>query len=97
MFGIRLIRSRNLPERVPRVATTIEKRIHTMRGHRVMLSPDLARRYGVEPRALVQAVVRNRQRFPSDFMFQLTARDLAKLKSQTVISTCGMPRRPLAN
>ena len=83
--------------RIPRVATTIDERIHTVRGHRVMLSPDLAQLYGVEPRALVQAVVRNRQRFPADFMFQLSARDVANLKSQTVISSWGGRRaRPYA-
>ena len=83
--------------RIPRVATTIDERIHTVRGHRVMLSPDLAQLYGVEPRALVQAVVRNRQRFPADFMFQLSARDVANLKSQIVISSWGGRRaRPYA-
>jgi hypothetical protein len=92
-----LIRSQDVAERIPRVATTIDERIHTVRGHRVMLSPDLAQLYGVEPRALVQAVVRNRQRFPADFMFQLSARDVANLKSQIVISSWGGRRaRPYA-
>ena len=50
----------------------IESHIFLIRGHKVMLSTDLAALYGVEPRALVQAVKRNRDRFPSDFMFQLT-------------------------
>ena len=86
-----------MPERVPKAAATIEDRIHTVRGHRVMLSPDLALLYGVEPRALMQAVARNRTRFPSDFMFQLTARDVANLKSQIVISSWGGRRaRPYA-
>jgi len=47
----------------------------------------------VEPRALVQAVKRNRERFPKDFMFQLSAREFAVLKSQIVISTWGGARR----
>ena len=51
----------------------LEARIHVLRGLRVMLSSDLAELYGVEPRALVQAVKRNPDRFPPDFMFQLTA------------------------
>ena len=51
-----------------------------------MLSRHLAELYGVETRALVQAVKRNAERFPDDFMFQLTAAELAGLKSQIVIS-----------
>lgn len=51
-----------------------------------MLSPDLAALYGVEPRALVQAVKRNPARFPEDFMFQLSAEEWEGLRSQTVIS-----------
>ena len=47
----------------------------------------------MEPRALVQAVKRNRERFPKDFMFQLSAREFAVLKSQIVISTWGGARR----
>lgn len=48
----------------------IEKRIFLIRGQRVMLSTDLAELYGVEPRVLVQAVKRNIDRFPEDFMFR---------------------------
>ncbi len=58
-----------------------------------MLSPDLARLYGVEPRALVQAVKRNRDRFPADFMFQPTKEEFESLKSQIVISSWGGLRR----
>ena len=54
-----------------------------------MLSPDLAALYGVEPRALVQAVKRNRTRFPDDFMFQLAPDEWRILKSQSVISSWG--------
>ena len=71
----------------------LEERIHTLRSQRVMLSPDLATLYGVEPRALVQAVKRNRGRFPPDFMFQLTSQESAILKSQSVISSHGGSRR----
>ena len=60
--------------------------IRTVRGHRVVLSTEVAQLYGVEPRALVQAVKRNNGRFPPDFMFQLTAREWAALKSQFVTS-----------
>ena len=51
-----------------------------------MLSSDLAELYQVEPRALIQAVKRNIDRFPDDFMFQLTRDELSLLKSQSVIS-----------
>jgi hypothetical protein len=67
----------------------IEQAILLVRGHRVMLSPDLAALYGVEPRALVQAVKRNRTRFPDDFMFQLAPDEWRILKSQSVISSWG--------
>jgi hypothetical protein len=71
----------------------IERRIFLVRGHKVMLSTDLARLYEVEPRALVQAVKRNIERFPSDFMFQLTNSEFQDLKSQIVISSWGGMRR----
>ena len=53
----------------------IERSILLIRGHKVMLSTDLAELYGVEPRILVQAVKRNINRFPQDFMFQLSKED----------------------
>jgi hypothetical protein len=58
-----------------------------------MLSIDLAELYGVEPRVLVQAVKRNIDRFPADFMFQLSRSELAALKSHIVISSWGGMRR----
>lgn len=62
------------------VATTdIESAIHIIRGRRVMLSTDLARLYHVTPKALVQAVKRNKERFPDDFMFRLTLLELRAL------------------
>ena len=54
-----------------------------------MLSTDLAQLYGVEPRALVQAVKRNIERFPEDFMFPLTKDEFAVLKSQIVTDRLG--------
>jgi len=71
----------------------IENRIFLVRCQRVMLSTDLAAPYGVEPRALVQAVKRNSARFPEDFMFQLDSAEFADLKSQIVISSWGGMRR----
>jgi len=58
-----------------------------------MLSTDLAVLYGVEPRAVVQAVQRNRGRFPRDFFFQLSSAEVRILKSQIVISSWGGARR----
>ena len=55
-----------------------------LRGERVMLDADLAALYGVEIRVLVQAVKRNTERFPEDFMFQLTAEEHVFLRSQIV-------------
>jgi hypothetical protein len=59
-----------------------------------MLGTDLAQLYDVEPRALFQAVKRNANRFPVDFMFQLTAREFALLKSRIVTSSWGGLRGP---
>jgi hypothetical protein len=64
----------------------IERRILLIRGHKVMLDADLAELYGVEVRALNQAVRRNTDRFPEDFMIQLSWKEAqAVLRSQTVI------------
>ena len=71
----------------------IEQTILLIRGHRVMLSTVLADLYAVEPRVLIQAVKRNRDRFPADFMFQLTEQEFDHLKSQIVISSWGGLRR----
>ncbi len=74
------------------VASKISQKIYFLRGHRVMLSTDLARLYGVEARALIQAVQRNIDRFPADFLFQLTADEHKNLKSRFVISSWGGAR-----
>jgi hypothetical protein len=65
----------------------IERSILLIRGHKVMLSTDLAELYQVEARVLVQAVKRNIARFRQDFMFQLTEEEFLNLKSQIVISS----------
>ena len=64
---------------------TIQSKIYEIRGQRVMLDSDLAAMYGVETRALNQAVKRNIERFPEDFMFQLTKGEFEILKSQIAI------------
>ncbi len=80
-------------ERVIIPTERIERHIFLIRGEKVMLSTHLAQLYDVEPRALVQAVKRNLARFPKDFMFQLSAKELADLKSQIVTSSWGGARR----
>ena len=62
----------------------IEQRIFLLRGQKVMLSPHLAELYGVEPRVLMQAVKRNLERFPDDFMFQLAPQEVRSSRSQIV-------------
>jgi hypothetical protein len=65
----------------------IEKRIYLIRGKKVMLDFDLADLYGVENKYLKRQVRRNRRRFPSDFMFQLTKEE--NLRCQNVTSSYG--------
>jgi hypothetical protein len=72
---------------------TVEGRIYLLRGEKAMLSTDLAHLYRVAPRALVQAVKRNLDRFPDDFMFQLSSDEFRDLKSQIVTSSWGGLRR----
>ena len=71
----------------------IAQKIFVVRGLKIMLSTHLAELYGVEPRSLVQAVKRNKERFPEDFMFQLNNKEFTALKSQIVISSWGGLRR----
>jgi len=73
----------------------IENLIYTVRNVQVMLDFDLAEIYQVETRALNQAVNRNVERFPDDFMFQLTQPEWENLKSHFVISSQHGGRRTL--
>lgn len=73
----------------------IENRIFNIRGVQVMLDNDLAEMYRVETRVLNQAVKRNVERFPDDFMFQLTEEEWKNLKSQNVMSSEHGGRRTL--
>src|SRR6266576_3324866 len=81
------------PSKLPIPVSIIEQRIYLIRDKKVMLSNDLAELYQVEVRTLVQAVKRNKDRFPADFMFQLNAKEFQNLKSQIVISSWGGVRR----
>ena len=67
----------------------IENKIFMIRGYKVMLDKDLAHLYGVDPRALRQQVKRNSNRFPGDFMFQLTKEELRSVVSQNVTPSIG--------
>jgi hypothetical protein len=63
--------------------------ILVVRGCRVILDADLAVLYGVPTKALLQAVRRNAERFPEDFMFELSGQELRDLRSQSVTSSWG--------
>ena len=73
----------------------IESRIYLIRGEKVILSHQIAELYGVAARVLMQAVKRNRERFPADFMFQITKGELEILKSHFVISSLSWGGRRL--
>jgi hypothetical protein len=83
----------------PRLPTSrIDGAILRARGRNVMLDTDLATLYGVTTKQLIQAMKRNRVRFPSDFAFQLSVAEFANLRSQTVTSSSwgGRRSRPYA-
>jgi len=70
-------------------AEHIERKIYLIRGHKVMLDSDLAELYGVATKVFLQAVKRNLNRFPEDFIFQLNYQEVAALRSQFVTSKPG--------
>jgi hypothetical protein len=74
----------------------IQQRILFVRERHVMLDEDLAKLYGVETRRLTEQVKRNRERFPPDFMFQLTKDEAAALRSQSATSNPGRGGRRYA-
>ena len=71
------------------IQETIERRIHLLRGMKVILDADLAALYGVQTHRLNEQVKRNIERFPNDFAFQLTETETANLISQIAISSSG--------
>src|SRR6266853_6955040 len=77
------------------ITERIHQTIFLIRGQKVILDAHLAELYAVETRTLIQAVTRNIKRFPRDFMFQLTKREFANLRSQIVISSLWGGRRSL--
>ncbi len=80
------------------LAIQVERRIYLIRGEKVMLDFELPELYRVETRALKQAVRRNADRFPGDFMFKLNANEMGSLVSQNVIPSRGKfgGARPMA-
>lgn len=74
--------NKSLTNHLPFPTTLIERRIHIIRGQEVMLDSDLAELYQVLTKNLNKAVARNRNRFPADFMFQLTPQETKNLRFQ---------------
>lgn len=86
----------------PELSVTTNKiveKIYVIRGAKVMLDRDLAEMYGVETRRLKEQVSRNKERFPEDFMFELSAEEFNHWRSQIAISNAdkmGLRHRPMA-
>jgi hypothetical protein len=70
-------------------AELVERRIYLIRGQKIMLDADLAELYGVPTKRLNEAVRRNPDRFPEDFMFQLTGEEARSLRSHFATSNTG--------
>ena len=100
MRGTKMKKAANGRTRVKSVVSIqqIAAKILTLRGATVMVDSDIAGLYNVETRALIQAVKRNKRRFPEDFMFQLTLEEFENWRSQFVMSNpsakMGLRRRP---
>lgn len=77
------------PRKSPAPLSAVEGVIHTIRGERVILDADLAKLYGVETKALNRAIQRNRDKFPPDFLFQLTSQEHESLRCQIGTSKMG--------
>lgn len=80
---------KNKPVTLAQPIEAVVSRILLLRHQKTLIDADLAELYGVETRVLVQAVKRNLERFPEDFMFQLTTQEFNNLISQSVISSSG--------
>ena len=76
-----------MPKRLPAPPVQVESRILILRRQKVILDIDLAELYGVPVKRLNEQVKRNQDRFPADFMFQLTAKEHDILRSQIATST----------
>ena len=80
---------RTIAKQSPVVSDEVARAIVVIREHRVLLDEDLASLYGVTTKALLQAVRRNRERFPDDFLLELTDAEWAALRSQSVTLETG--------
>ena len=90
---MKALKSQNATSMVAIPTERIEQRILLIRGQKVMLDADLAELYGVPTKVFNQAVRRNISRFPADFMFRLSRRELDILRSQFVTSSSWGGRR----
>ncbi|HKJ46628.1 MAG TPA: ORF6N domain-containing protein [Balneolales bacterium] len=81
-----------MPEDANITTEFIQSKIYIIRNQKILLDHDLAELYGVETRVLKQAVRRNKERFPDDFMFELTKEEYNNLRSQNVSSSWGGTR-----
>ena len=86
--------SKTLAEPVTLPPERILHAIHVIRGHKVILDADLADLYDVQTKVLNQAVKRNIERLPKDFMFQLSKNQFESLRLQSVTSSWGRRRTP---
>lgn len=84
------------PGKIVSTRRPVESLIHVIRGQKVMLDSDLAALYEVPTKAFNQAVRRNLERFPEDFMFQLSEKEVESLRSQFVTSNVGRGGRRYA-
>jgi hypothetical protein len=84
-----------MSKKTKEIAERIRRSIFMIRGEKVMLDVHLAALYAVPTRILIQALTRNRSRFPRDFMFRLSTREFANLRSQIEISSLWGGRRSL--
>src|SRR5581483_657457 len=75
-----------MPKAQTALTVPVESRIFVLRDHKIILDSDLAELYGVRVKRLNEQVKRNRERFPADFLFQLTAKEYEVLRSQNATS-----------
>jgi ORF6N domain len=85
-----------MPKPQPALAISVESRILVLRDHKVILDKDLAELYGVSVKRLNEQVKRNQERFPADFLFQLTVEESEALRSQIATSKTGRGGRRYA-
>jgi hypothetical protein len=83
-----------MSDQIQTTAETISSLIYTVRGQKVLLDADLARIYGVPTKALNQAVKRNKDRFPADFVFQLSLLEYAEMNRSQIVTGSQKHRDP---